>query len=325
MSRTPLLKSGLFKSGAALALISALALTGCAREDSASSFPNRPIEMVIPYPAGSGTDTVSRLIAETVNAEGDLGEKIQVVNRDGGNGTVGTSAVANAKANGYTIGMLPDGPLTLVPHVEKLSFDPDKLDLLTTVVESSVMIVVPASAPYKSLDDLFAAAKANPGKLTMGEGPLNYTVPLNMIERTVDVDFKSIPVDGDGSSVTALLGKNLDASMMQLAGALPHLKAGKLRALGIMSPEANPLAPEIPTFASQGFDLKWAAFYVVAAPAGLPDDIHDKLTEAFTNAVKSDKFVKAAGDMGMTASASTGAEAAAAVKEKYDLAAEYLK
>ncbi len=308
----------------AAALTVAVALTlsvsGCSGSTSSADFPVRTIELVVPYPAGSGTDLIARTLVDAVNKTGELDKDVQVVNVDGGNGTVGTAKVLNGKADGYTVALLPDGPFTLVPHVEKLAYDPEKADILTGVATGGVMVVVSAKSPYRTLDDLIEAGKKSPDTVTLGEGVLNYAVPAQLMEDATGAKFKGVPIESDAASTTALLGGNLDAAMMQLAGALPQIKGGKLRSLGIMTPEPSSLAADIPTFASQGVDLDWSGYYAVMAPDGLPDDVESKLQEAFASAVSSDEFGTATSKVGIERWEADGAAASKAFEEKSDKA-----
>jgi len=302
----------------AVLVVAALTAAGCGSnsEAGASGYPKRDVQVVVPYPAGSGIDTTTRAIVDIINKNGDFGRRLQVVNREGGAGVVGTTAVLNAKPDGYTVGVVPDGPLTLVPQTQKVSYDPAKITVIEELISGPIMFVVPDSSPYASLDDLIAAAKQKPSQITIGEGPLNYRIPVDVVEDQADAAFKRVKFDGDQATTTALLGDNVDVGVMQLASALPQLSSGKLRALAITSAETVDLAPDIPTFASQGIDLEWLAYNHVIAPAGLDADVKDKLAGAFHAAVKSDEFAAAAKKLGLIPSGVGPDEAAQHLKDK---------
>lgn len=308
----------------AAALGVALVASACGASAS-GEYPERAVQVVVPYPAGSGIDTTTRALVEIVNKDGDLGSDLQVVNRDGGGGTVGTNEVLNAKADGYTIGVVPDGPLTLAPQTEEVAYDPESATLINEIISFPIIFVVPEKSPYQDLKDLVAAAKADPGKITLGEGPLNYKVPADAFERESGARLKRVAFDGDGETTTALLGGNLDVGVMQLASALPQLSSGKLRALGVTSEDTVDLIPDVPTFTSQGIDVVWEAYNVVLGPEGLPDDVSSTLQDAISKAVESDEFAAAAKKLGLIVSGAGPDDAEAHLREKTDEAADILE
>ncbi|WP_199434504.1 tripartite tricarboxylate transporter substrate binding protein [Qaidamihabitans albus] len=302
----------------AILAASVLLAAACGGPPGQGAYPARDVQIVVPYPAGSSIDTTTRALAEVINDQGKLGKRVQVVNREGGAGSVGTTATLNAKPDGYTVGVLPDGPLTLIPHTEEVSYDPQNISVINEVTISPVMFVVPADSPYRDLRDLIDAANVRPGAITLGEGPLNYAVPAEKFEQLTDTRFKHVAFDGDQATTTALLGNNLDVGVMQLAGAFAQLESGKVRALAIASAERVDLAPDIPTFDEQGVGLGWEAYNVVVAPPELPDAVGKKLSEVFGSAVRSAEFTKAAQDLGLVVS---GAGSAAATKRLTDKSA----
>ncbi|MGN9781253.1 tripartite tricarboxylate transporter substrate binding protein [Nonomuraea sp. ZG12] len=293
-----------------------LLTAGCGAPASQGGYPTRNVQLIVPYPAGSAIDATSRALVEIVNDEGKLGRRVQVVNREGGAGSVGTTATLGAKPDGHTIGLVPDGPLTLLPRTEKVSYDPAAISVISEVTTSPVLFVVPGDSPYKSIGDLVAAAKARPGAITIAEGPLNYAIPAGKFEQLTGTRFKHVKFNGDQATVTALLGDNVEVGVMQLAGGMAQLKAGKLRALAIASAEPIELAPEIQTFAQQDVALEWEAYNVVIAPQGLPGDVQRKLSEVFGSAVKSPKFAEAARKLGLVVSGADGETAKARLAKK---------
>ncbi|TDC04328.1 tripartite tricarboxylate transporter substrate binding protein [Nonomuraea longispora] len=300
------------------ALLAAVVLVtaACGAPASQDSYPKRDIQLIVPYPAGSAIDATSRSLVEVVNDEGKLGRRVQVVNREGGAGSVGTTATLSAKPDGHTIGLVPDGPLTLLPRTEEVSYDPAAISVISEITTSPVLFVVPGDSPYKSIGDLVAAAKARPGVITIAEGPLNYAIPAGKFEQLTGTRFKHVKFDGDQATVTALLGGNVEVGVMQLAGGTAQLKAGKLRALGIASAEPIELAPEIQTFTQQDVALEWEAYNVLIAPKGLPGDVQRKLSEVFGSAVKSQKFAEAAQKLGLVVSGADGESAKARLAKK---------
>ncbi|WP_375002678.1 Bug family tripartite tricarboxylate transporter substrate binding protein [Aeromicrobium sp. CTD01-1L150] len=324
MSTTPP-RSGLRRAGAVLIAVGTTLASACsAASNDDSDYPQRDIQVVVPYPAGSGIDTTTRALTDIINDQGDLGRRMQVVNREGGAGSVGTTAVLNAKPDGYTIGVVPDGPLTLLPQTEDLSYDPENISVINEIITSPIMIVVPEESPHEDLQSLVAAAGDDPSTITLAEGPLNYTVPADKLEQESDVTFKRVKFDGDQATTTALLGGNVDAGVMQLASALPQLQAGKIRALALTSAEPVDLVPDVPTFADAGVDFAWEAYNVVVAPDGLPDEVRDTLENAFAQAVQSPEFADAAEKLGLIVSGAGSEEAMANLQEKTESSAAIL-
>lgn len=278
----------------ALTLTAALGLTGAAcgvsNTEDAADFPTRTIDVVVPYPAGGGSDVLARALVDAVNASGDLPEKLQVVNRDGGAGVVGVGETLSAKPDGYTVAIAPEGPITLQPQVSDVSYQPLDLTPIAQITRSTVVIAVPGDSPYQSLDDLVEAARQNPKKVSIGEGPLSYAVPAAQLEQLEDVTFKHVDYEGDAASTTALLGRNVDSTFTQVSAILPQVESGDIRVLAVGSAERSPFLPDVPTFREVGIDIEATAVYSVFGPAGIPDEATDKLYEAFRDAMESAKF-----------------------------------
>lgn len=309
---------------AALALVAVSAACG-ARGTDGGAYPRRAVQVVVPYPAGSGIDTTTRALVERINDSGDLANDLQVVNRDGGGGSVGTTEILNAEPDGYTIGVVPDGPLTLVPQTQEVAYDPTALTAINEIITFPIIFVVPADSPYEDLQDLVEAADASPGSITIGEGPLNYAVPADQFEQETGADLKNVDFEGDQATTTALLGGNLDVGVMQLASALPQLEGGDIRALGVTAAERVDLIPDVPTFSEQDVDIVWEAFNTVIGPEGLPDDVTDVLVEAVAEAVQSEEFARTAETLGLVVSGAGPEEAVQHLEEKTELAGPVLE
>lgn len=292
-----------------MAALALLATAACAPSSSAdsddesasadSNYPERTIEIIVPYPAGGGSDVLARALVEAVNADGALTEDVQIVNREGGGGVVGTSEVLSAEADGYTIGFGPEGPITLQPAVQDVPYDPTAMTPLLQVTEGSSILAVPGNSPYQDLQDLVDAAEAAPGQVSLGEGPLSYSVPVTLLEEDAGVEFNHIDYEGDAASLTALLGGNVDATMTQISAVLGQVDSGAVRVLGIVGEERSEFLPDVPTFAEQGFDVVWSTVYSVFGPEGLPDDVSTKLIDAFSAAADSDAFREVARTAGL--------------------------
>ena len=278
-----------------------------AADPAGSSYPERTIEVVVPYPAGGGSDVLARALVEAVNSDGGLGADMQIVNRAGGAGVAGTSEVLSAQADGYTIGFGPEGPVTLAPAVEDVPYDALAMTPLLQVTESLPILAVPGDSPYRSLQDLVDAALASPGQISMGEGPLSYAVPVTLLERNSGAEFNRIDYEGDAASLTALLGGNVDATITQVAAVLPQVESGGVRVLGILGEQRSEFLPEVPTVQEEGFDVVWSVAYFLYGPDGLPENVLDALVEAFGSAAESETFEQVAQTAGLSIEL-TGAE-----------------
>lgn len=286
----------------AFALTAALGLTaacGVSNTESAADFPTRTVDVVVPYPAGGGSDVLARALVDTVNASGDLPEKLQVVNRGGGGGVVGVGETLGAKPDGYTVAMAPEGPITLQPQVTDVNYEPLELTPIAQITRSPVVIAVPGDSPYQTLDDLIDAARKNPGDVSIGEGPLSYAVPAAQIEQQENVTFRHVNYEGDAQSSTALLGGNVDSTFTQISAVLPQTASGDIRVLAVGSAERSSFLPDVPTFREAGIDIEATAVYSVFGPAGIPDETADELAETLLDAMESAEFQKVAKTNGL--------------------------
>jgi len=295
--------------GVAVAALALLTTVACAPSSSSegqdeaggtdSNYPERTIEVINPYPAGGTSDILARSLVDSINADGDLGADLQVVNRAGGGGVVGTSDVLSAEPDGYTIGFGPEGPITLNPAIQDVPYDPTTVAPVLQVNSVVPIIAVPGDSPYQDLQDLVDAAEAAPGEISVGEGPIGYSISLTLLEKAAGVEFNRVDYEGDAASLTALLGNNVDAVVTQPAAVLPQLETGGVRVLGIIGEERSEFIPDVPTFTEEGFDVEYSASYIVFGPDGLPQDIVDRLGEAFSAAAGTEAFREVARTAGL--------------------------
>ena len=280
---------------------------------SAADYPERPINGVIAWGAGGGTDTVSRLM--TPIAEKILGTSVVLANRTGATGAIAAQAVASAKADGYTLMFHAENPqLYQVLGLSPLSYDDFEPVVLS--VQGSTVIVVPKDSPLKSYDDLIKAAKANPGKMSVGISGVGGQpwVTSMLLKKYEGVNFNSVAYDGDGPLITALLGKQLDVSGLAVGAAVQYIKNGDLRALAIMKNSPNPALPDVPhiTKLNPAFTDAMKAsgfFYGVFVKKGTPQPVIDKLTKAYKFAMNDTKFMDYAKMNGLDVIGLTGKEA----------------
>lgn len=282
---------------------------------SAADYPDRPINGVIAWGAGGGTDTVSRLT--TPIAEKILGKSIILANKTGATGAIAAQAVSTQPADGYTLMFHAENPqLYQVLGLSPLSYD--DFEPVMLFVQGSTVIVVPKDSPYKTYDDLMKAAKAAPGKLSVGISGVGGQpwVTSTLLKKVEGVTFNPVAFDGDGPLVTAMLGKQLDFSGLSVGAAAQYIKNGDLRALAIMKNSPNVALPDIPhiTKLNPAFnDVMKASgfFYGVFVKKGTPQPIIDKLSSAYKFALNDTKFVNYAKINGLDVIGMTGKDAKA--------------
>ena len=255
----------------------------------AFAWPDKPITLIVPFPPGGSTD----MIARTLSAK--LGEKlggatVVVENKAGATGTIGASQVAKAPADGHTLLVASLGPFVIAPHLIKANYDALKdLDPITVVVQAPNVLVVPAASALKSMADVLAYEKANPGKMTFassGNGSSDH-LTAELFWQQTNTSGVHIPYKGGGPVMSDLLGNQVESSFMNINTAMPQIKAGKLRALAITSAKRSPLLPEVPTLEESGIkDAGVQSWQAVAGPKGLPADVKKRLLDAITAIIK---------------------------------------
>jgi tripartite-type tricarboxylate transporter receptor subunit TctC len=282
---------------------------------SAADYPARPINGVIAWGAGGGTDTVSRLV--TPIAEKILGKSVILANKTGATGAIAAQAVSTQPADGYTLMFHAENPqLYQVLGLSPLSYD--DFEPVMLFVQGSTVIVVPKDSPFKTYDDLIKAAKAAPGKLSVGISGVGGQpwVTSTLLKKVEGVSFNPVAFDGDGPLVTAMLGKQLDVSGLAVGAAAQYIKNGDLRALAIMKNSPNAALPDIPyiTKLNPAFnDVMKASgfFYGVFVKKGTPQPVIDKLSTAYKFALNDTKFVNYAKLNGLDVIGMTGKDAKA--------------
>lgn len=260
-----------------------LALPAWAHAESRYPDPTKTITLICPYPAGGNADQRSRQIGRYLNTA--LNVPVIVDNRGGAGGNIGTEAVARAKPDGYTIGMGNFAPLSVNPHMfKKLTFDPLK-DLMPICLleKGPLVLMVRPDSPFKSVQDIVAAAKAKPGQLTYANGGTggSHHLAAEMFKARAGVDITNIPYKGGSPATIDLMGGQVDMMFEQMYSASANIRAGKLRALAITSAKRSPLFPDLKTMAEQGYPgyeiNNWQG---LVAPAGTPAAIIKVLNEA---------------------------------------------
>lgn len=266
-------------------LLLSLATTGSAL---AQAWPTKPVTLLVPYPPGGSSDAIARLLGHKLQEA--LGASFVVDNRGGAGGTIGTGLVKRSPPDGYTLLVTSLGPLVIGPHLmHNIGYDPTKdLDYISVAVQAPNVLVVPAASPHKSLADVLAYERANPGKMSFassGNGSSDH-ITAELFWQQTGTTGLHIPYKGGGPVMTDLLGNQVDASFMNINTALPQIKAGKLRALSITSAKRSPVLPDVPTMDELGIKgLQVYSWQAVAAPKGLAAGIKTKLHAAIVAAL----------------------------------------
>lgn len=281
---------------------SVLVLGGCANTASnaggpsgdtgaAADFPSGPIELVVAWSAGGGTDVMARAFAQS--AEEHLGVPVNVVNKPGSSGAVGWGEIAHSTE--------PDGQtLTLVsPEIGFMEeqglydFGLDDFSLITLINQDPAALAVKADAPWNTLEEFLEDARANPGTLSVGNsGPgLAWDLATTAIELEADVELTHVPYDGAATAVQAVLGGTLDAMSFSIGEVRAQVESGEMKVLALAEDERLEALPDIPTFTEQGYDVVTGTFRGVAGPAGMDPEVVSILNDAFVDMAEEDVFV----------------------------------
>ena len=271
-------------------LIAAFAATPNA---SAVDYPVRPIKLVVPYAAGGPTDVLGRLVADYLGR--DLKQAVIVENKPGAQGAIGAEAVARADPDGYTLFVAAGSIIVLNPMLyKKLSYDPVKdFRMLALVTDLPVVMEVHPSVPAKTVAEFVAYAKQNPGKLNFGSAGTGGTIHLagEMFKQMAGIEMTHVPYKGAGPALTDLLSGNIQVMFDSMGTALPPVKAGLLRPLGVSSTQRSPDLPDVPTIAESGYpDYAVSVWYGIVAPSKLPDEIAQKISASLDRALNDDTF-----------------------------------
>jgi len=288
---------------------------------AAQSYPDRLIKVVVPYPPGGPIDVTARLVVQRLGPI--LGQTVIVENRAGAGGSIGSKAVAAAEPDGYTLLFGNASAFAVGPALYRFR-DYDTLKHFTPVAKITegyeVLVVAPAFPP-RNVQELIAYAKANPGKLnfgSMGYGNMTHLV-AEMFKLRTGTDLVHVPYKGSGEAVAGIVAGQVHILFGDVAGLLPHVRDGKLRALGVSSAARNALAPELPTLIEGGLpDFIALTFTGVVAPAGTPAPIVDKLNAAINEAVKPPEVVAALGKLGAEVRTGSPAEFGAFLARERD-------
>ena len=270
------------------ALLAAVALPA-----RAADYPARPIKLVVPYAAGGPTDVLGRVVGEYLGR--DLKQVVVVENKAGAQGAIGAEAVARSDPDGYTLFVTAASIFVLNPLLyKKLPYDPARdFRLLSVITDAPMIMEVNPSVPAKTVAEFVAYAKKNPGKLNFGSAGTGGTVHLagEMFKQMAGVEMTHVPYKGAGPALQDLLSGNIQLMFDTLGTALPPVKSGMLRALGVSSTARIADLPDLPTIAESGYpDYAVSVWYGIAAPSKVPDEIAGKIKASLDRALNDEAF-----------------------------------
>ena len=278
------------KVAAVVAVVGFFGTTGA----FAQNYPERPVEITVPWTPGAVTDVLGRVLADGLSAE--LGQRFIVVNRPGATGSLGSAAVARAAPNGYSLLFTAAVSITVVPLFnKKIGYDQRSFVPICQAFKNEMAIVVKQDSPIRTVTDLVNAAKARPGVVNYGHLGVGSIPHLAMIEfsQVAGVGFNAIPYKGDGDVMQHVMGGQLDFGTVVLSSAV----GSGLRILGIFSERRNPRTPDTPTVKEQGFAVAPSSFGGLWGPKGLPASVQQRLSDACKTVTHGERYSKLAASM----------------------------
>lgn len=283
MRRTLLLK-GLLAAATAATLTPAI--------QAQEAYPSRPITMVVPFAAGSGTDIGTRILAKDLTAL--LGATVIVENKPGANGAIAAQAAARARPDGYTllVGSATTNAANFAFFPGKLGYEPTSFDIVSGLGGSAISLYVAANSPWRTIAELVADAKRQPGKFNCGSGNAVTQVACEVFRKQAGIDAVNVPYKSNPQSLTDVVGGQVSYAFADASVAQVFLEGKRLRAIGVAAAQRNPVTPDAATFKEQGFaDFEITAWTAVFAPAGTPAAIVEKLNAAIRKSADSPESV----------------------------------
>ena len=302
-----------------------LALLIVGSPSAQTPYPEKPIRLVIGFPPGSQPDTVARLLGQKLTEA--LGKQVVIDNIAGAAGNIAADRVARAAPDGYTLGLLGQGTVVINPSLYKVAFDPMKDFVpVSQFTVSPYLLVVHNAVPAKSVKELLALAKAQPGGLMFGSAGSVPHVTAELFKSVAGVDIRLIPYKGSAEAIRDLLGGRVTMMFSATVGALPLAREGRLRALAVTTLKRFPAAPELPTIAESGYPgFEVASWSGLLAPAGTPSTIVGRLHLETVKALAVPDLRAKLSDLGLEGMGSSPDEFAAAIKSEIPKWAKVIK
>jgi len=264
---------------------------------AAADFPTKPVELIVPWAAGGRTDLIGRVFAASAGKH--LRQSVVVVNRPGGGGATGTVTAMNALADGHTLLVATIGGNVMRPLSTSVPYRYDSFAPVGQIAASTIALAARPDRPWKTLAELIADARkrASPPTFACPFGVVPHLTMIALAQRD-GVELKLVPQDGDGRSVTAVLGGHVDMVIGSPAALLPHLKTGDMRALATFGETRDPVLADVPTAKEQGFPVVATPWTGIAAPKATPPEVLSKLRQVFESVMKDPEFVAAMDKLG---------------------------
>lgn len=294
----------------------------------AQSYPDKPIRMIVPFPPGGATDPVARIVAQKLGDR--LGQQVVVENVPGAGATIGVAQLARSTPDGYTIGLAPAGAMTVsVSLMPNLSYDPLKdLAPISLMALNPFVLVANPSLPANTSAELIELAKRRPGELSIGHGGNGTSMHLSaeLLKHRGNLDVLLIPYKGNGPAVVDTLGGAVDMALVDIIGSLGPINSGKLKAIGVTSKQRAHALPNVPTVAESGIPgFESVGWFGMMAPAGVPQDILDRLTREVNEILQDPETHEKILAAGAEPWSSTPEEFTAVLKEEIPRWAELIK
>ncbi|MYN14904.1 tripartite tricarboxylate transporter substrate binding protein [Pusillimonas sp. TS35] len=273
---------------------SAMMISAVAMPAAQAAYPEHPINMVVSYGPGGGTDLVARALAPYIEKYLGNNARIVVLNRPGAGGEIGFAEIARAKPDGYTIGFLNTPNLLTIPIERKAQYHWTGFDLLGNLIDDPDSFAINTGKhDFKTLSELAKYAKAHPGEVTVGTTGKGSDDHLAMLafQKAAGVEMVHVPYKGAGPVRTAITGGEITLAAMNIGEVKAYMDGGSpMRPLGVMSHERSDVAPDLPTFKEQGYDIIMSSLRGIGAPKGLPEDVRVKLVDAVKKAANDPEF-----------------------------------
>lgn len=273
-----------------------MVLTGCSSsvskssgnaESAADNYPNKPIEIIVPWAAGGSSDQTARALAEAMSA--NIDQNVVVVNREGAGGTIATTEIAQQQPDAHKILFDAVGVFTTQPHLTEVQYSIDDFKAVSGLTYEPIVLLVKEDSPWETLDDLVADKAARITYAHSGAGGLPDLAQASFFDQA-GIDAESVAYEGQNPAVTALLGGHVDTVAAHPGSIMQHLESGDLRVLGVFSPERYEKLPDVPTFEEKGFPIDMSVWKFLLVSKDTPDDVHEKLVGIVEEALTSQQY-----------------------------------
>ena len=258
-----------------------------------AAWPERPLQLIVPFAAGGGTDISARTMAQFLERE--LGQPVVVQNRPGAGGEIGLSAIADARPDGYTIGIINTPGIVTIPIERSPRWSLASFTFIAGVVEDPTTFAVHPESPMRSIADLVAAARAKPGEVTIGTqgvGSAGHISAL-LLEQAAGIRFEAVSYAGSAPAAVALMRRDIQVTTASLGESLTFAQQQPWRVLGLMSSGRSEFARDVPTFKEEGYDIRGGSLRGIGAPRGLSEDVVRRLSAAIGAVLRHPEFREA--------------------------------